>query len=219
MMYTILNVKQGSEEWLRARNTYTDEQGQVKYRITASDFGTVCGLNKFKTLEELIREKKEGLTPEPNQAMIHGMQTEPEAREWYRNKFQKRVQEVGLAVSTEHLGLGASVDGLVLDDDHQIEGMIEIKCPQNMYAPLVDPRRTPSSEDRPDKEYIRGYENIWPTHFCQIQGCLGILGLPWCDYVVYASGERKIFVRRIPYVQKYWTDFLKPRLLNFLKTL
>lgn len=217
-MYNILNVKQGSEEWLQARNTYVDEEGQVKYRITASDFATACGLNKFKTLDELIREKKEGVIPEPNQAMIHGTKTEPEAREWYRNKFQKEVREVGLAVSGQYPGLGASVDGLVLNEDGQVDGMIEIKCPQSMYAPLEDPRRMPPFK-REDQEYIRGYENIWASHFCQMQGCLGILGLPWCDYVVYSSLERKIYVRRIYYVQKYWTDFLLPRLLKCLELL
>ena len=52
----LANVEQGSAAWLAARSR----------RITASDFGAACGHNKYKSANQLMKDKIWPKPPDPN---------------------------------------------------------------------------------------------------------------------------------------------------------
>ena len=65
--------------------------------------------------------------------------------------------------------------------------MIEIKSPENIY-PGVEANYRRFIQGEPlqyNPDIQAGYSYIKPDHFDQIQGNLAILGLPWCDYIIF----------------------------------
>lgn len=92
-------------------------------------------------------------------AMQHGIDMEPYAREAYENETFSEVKECGYIEYGPYLGY--SPDGLVGSD-----GLVEIKC-------------------RSAKEFLR-YKLmgiIPPDSLAQMQWGLAVTGRQWCDYV------------------------------------
>jgi hypothetical protein len=61
------------------------------------------------------------------------------------------------------------------------------------------------------------YPRIWNSHYDQMQGGMAILGVPWCDYLVYAIDEKRLYSNRIPFNQNHWNNILYPKLKGFLQ--
>ena len=228
-------AKQGTDEWLNARKgqipvSFLFSETNVlsptsparpslssihllNTRITVSNFGAAAGQSRFSTPKELALEvagiKEKVFSEESKKNMAHGTKEEPNARRWYENQFGVEVEEIGLAVPKWNFHLGASVDGIVKD----AKGIIEIKCPKKMYKPLIDHinLRSTGWEPRP---YYRSH--IWPTHYAQMQGGMAILGMEWCDYIVYSTSDRQVYHERIPFNSKYWQESLYPNIQTFL---
>lgn len=108
-------------------------------------------------------------------AMLHGIETEPEARATYELETGCEVKLVGFVEHPTIAGLGASPDGLVGDD-----GLIEIKCPtQTVFTRWQFEDKVP--------------EQHKPQMLLQ---CL-CTGRRWCDFVAYcADCEESIFIKR-----------------------
>jgi putative phage-type endonuclease len=126
---------------------------------------------------KLAGEKVSGIVEETyqNAAMLRGIETEQEARDFYNFTMSVKAQQVGLCIS-DCCKWGASPDGLVGDD-----GLLEIKCPT--VAVHV------------------GYllDNKLPTeYFQQVQGQLFVTGRAWCDFVSYSSGIKPLVIRVLP---------------------
>jgi hypothetical protein len=136
--------------------------------------------------------KREEPTLYAKQLMRLGSYYEGPVRRWYAKQSQQEVEEWGLAVPKWQPRLGASIDGSVG------EGMIEIKCPRRMYTAL----------SLHEEELSRGepgrYNHISPAHYLQMQGCLAITGKSWCDYIVYAWEEERIYQERVLPDVAYW---------------
>lgn len=185
--YWLHTSKQRTPAWFSAREN----------RLTASRFGAAIGhCLQYTTPEEVRREladpeyRKEKFRNKPQwqkDAIQHGVEMEPVAISWYEKKFRQFVDEVGFAVPKFDERIGGSPDGLVGKD-----GMVEIKCPRSMYNKIKD------------------------EHYDQIQGCLQIFDRQWCDYVVYSTSDKKIFVQRIRRDDKYWQEVLYPQIQDFL---
>lgn len=167
--YWLSTAKQGSDEWKELR----------KGRTTAS-----------RVLEVILKPKSVHYQTPPNQAMIHGTEMEPIARQWYQEETGNQVEEVGIAIPKWDLRLGASSDGLVGDD-----GMIEIKCPLRMYDAI---RTYFYLKDRGRE----GPNPVSPPHYAQIQMNLAVLDRDWCDYVVYTDNDK--FIYRVNRDRTYW---------------
>lgn len=192
--YWLSTAEQGSEQWLALRQNM----------ITASDFGAAVGYSTFSTPLEVALDRT-GIKPKQfstasKLAMQHGSNTENKARQYYSSLTHINVQEVGLAKWKINPYLGASLDG---DIGH---GMIEIKCPIKMYAPLLYKQNllhthNPIIADPKHYNPIT-YDHIWPTHFAQMQGCMAICQKLYCDYVVYT--EQQVYIERIPFCEDYW---------------
>src|SRR6476619_1024978 len=115
--------EQGTQEWLLERCG----------KVTASRIAdlmartkTGWGTSRANYAAQLIAERLTGCVAPSftNQAMIHGTETEPEARRAYEFFVDRDVQQIGFVPHPSIAMSGASPDGLVGDD-----GLLELKCP------------------------------------------------------------------------------------------
>ena len=196
-------AEQRTPEWHKQRSG----------RITASNFGTAIGQSNFSTPDQLADELsglvKKIRTPQEMATMNYGTDTEPEARQWYARTRKCSVVERGLCVPKWNPRIGASPDGEINQD-----GLIEIKCPKNMYGPLEAYQRRVSEGWIPPEGY---HVHIWPTHYAQIQGTMYVMGREWCDYVVYVPRAGKVFVQRFYPDADYIKNSLEQGLRDFIE--
>lgn len=209
------NAAQGSEDWKDMHNRF----------LTASRFGAAAGHSPFSTPEQLMEELRclrSGLpgkqfTPEQEENMKLGVVMEPFVRDWYsKDRCEPKglkVIEKGLIVPKWDTRIGASLDGLVTGGPSGTGGMIEIKCPKKMYWKLSKHREECDAGLKFSSEY---HDHIFETHYDQMQGCMAIMGVPWCDYIVYAVHDKQIMVDRVFFNNSYWTTTLYPTLDRFL---
>lgn len=197
----------------RAQQRTPQWHKQRSGRITASNFGTAIGHSNFSTPDQLADELaglvKRERTPQEKSTMDYGTNNEPAARRWYSRTRNTPVVELGLCVPKWNPRIGASPDGEINHD-----GLLEIKCPKSMYAPLEAYTRRVAEGWQPPQGY---HAHIWPTHYAQIQGTLYVMGREWCDYVVYVPNSGKVFVQRFYPDQEYILNILEPGLKDFIE--
>lgn len=102
-MYKIVNLEQGSQEWLDWRTT----------RITASEIACIVGTHDAFTTAATAWLKKKGKLGETkdNKAMQRGRFYEPHLRQYLSLAFEKPLEPVCVENTTE-TWVGASLDGL-----------------------------------------------------------------------------------------------------------
>lgn len=190
-----MNAPQGSPEWLAERAGC----------CTASRFADVMA--KIKSGEAATRRKyrlqlcTERLTGNPvqgyqNAAMQWGTLTEPEARIAYEAQTGVIVDQTGFCKHPEIPFCGASPDGLI-----ELDGMVEIKCPESTtHLEWMEAGKVPSE------------------HLPQIMGQMWICGRQWVDFVSYDPRfpERlQLFVVRVSRDDNYIAE-LTVEVLDFL---
>lgn len=111
----ILDLKQGSEEWHKARLEH----------FTASEAPAMMNASKFQTRDELLLLKKTGIAPEisPAQQRIFdkGHATEAMARPFIEAYINEDLFPVTGSLEAEELPLLASFDGLTMLEDAAFE--------------------------------------------------------------------------------------------------
>lgn len=119
-----LDVEQGSDEWRKAR---CGSLGASVVHEAVAKTKTGWGASRANRMATLIVERLTGVPQDTYQsaAMLHGIETEPEARAAYEFEYDRDVELVGLVLHPEIDGTHASPDGLV-----STNGGLEIKCPQ-----------------------------------------------------------------------------------------
>lgn len=128
--YTIVNLQQGTTEWLEWRNK----------GIGASDAPAIMGENPWKSPAQLLSEKLGTAKKfEGNAAMARGTALEPEARKRYESINKIRVAPACLQ-SNKHNWQRASVDGL----SDNGSAVVEIKCGESVYKKTAGSRQVPS---------------------------------------------------------------------------
>jgi len=189
---------QRSKEWYTMRESV----------ITASDAGSVLGLNYFKTRQAYIREKcgyfmVDGklvpLDKKPDtssEATMHGVKYENEARDYYVEQTGEKVHEIGLAKHPEIDWLAGSPDGIT-----ESGRLLEIKCP---LKGKIDTK-------------------ISDVYFVQIQLLMEILNLEVTDFVKYRPGnpptyvcfqvqrDREWFAKVLPLLEDAWEEIKHKR--------
>jgi len=166
----ILEMEQGTQEWLEARLGCPSGSGFSKL-ITAS--GTPSS-SAESYINGLIAELVTGeSTPmHVTEWMQRGTELEPFARMNYELETDNEVTEVGFCMH-ETLRCGVSPDGLVGD-----AGGIEIKCP----APPTHVK------------YLR--KGTLPSEYkAQVMGCLWITGREWWDFMSYHPQMPNLLIR------------------------
>ena len=207
--YYLNCADQRTEEWLKSR----------KGRLTASNVGYACGYSKFCSPDEIADDitgiKKKNFTEEAIRVMNIGTITEPIAREWYCKNKKVIVKEYGVCVPKFNIYIAGSPDGVVFDNNgKELDGLIEIKCPEKMYQPLKEYMESISKGWKVPKYYN---EHIWKTHVCQMMTCMAVLDKKWCDYIVYCPKEDLVFNDRLEFNETFWTNELYPKINWFIE--
>lgn len=166
----ILDLEQGTDEWMKARIGIP----------TASQFDKIIttkgepSKQAKKYAYQLAGERVAGFKEETysNATMARGTELESEARKFYALAYDVEVQEVGFCLD-DGKEFGCSPDGLVGE-----EGGIEIKCP--LMATHVG--------------YLLGGK--LPTDYIQqVQGSMFVTGRKWWDFVSYYPNMKPFIVR------------------------
>ena len=171
--FTIVELEQGTSECREWRHN----------GIGASDASTIMGENRYKSVAQLLNEKR-GPAQDygQNAAMTRGTELEPEARRLYIAKTGREVRPVCLQ-STRYDWLRASLDGFAINHD----AVVEIKCGQSAY-------RT-SSQTGSVPDYYYG----------QMQHILAVTGLDSLDFWCYWPGCPSILIpipRNSAYIER-----------------
>ncbi len=212
--YYELNFAQRTPQWHAVR----------KQRITASIFGAAAGFSPYKTRNQLLFEMAGLVQPADfaffqRMAMKSGEMLEPYVRDLYETQYHKKVASRGLVIPKWCTRIGVSVDGYIInpeDGRRRSKGIIEIKCPMNMYPELVDNSHRIEKGEKFDPLH---HEHIKPDHYAQMQGGMAILDVDYCDYIVYVAKTKDLYVTRVPRNRNYWDHELYPQLLSFLEEL
>jgi putative phage-type endonuclease len=171
-------IIQGSDEWKALRLG----------KVTASRVSDVIAKTKSgysasraNYMAQLIAERLTDTVAEAytNAAMIHGTETEPEARAAYEFYQGVTVTEVAFAPHPKIDQAGASPDGLVGAD-----GLVEIKCP-NTATHL---------------ETLLG-QAVPAKYETQMQFQMACTGRKFCDFVSYdprMPENMRLFIKRLP---------------------
>ena len=157
-------IAQKSTEWLAAR----------KNLIAASEAGYLLGIRSTSSMINYIKGKCNISTSLDNLGMLdsirHGNIYEDVAREIYQSRHSLEVKEYGLITTSKHSFLGASPDGIVIQEhrsgddkitESRIGRLVEIKNPYD-YDPS---------------------DIIKPEYAVQILQQQFVLDLPKCDFV------------------------------------
>lgn len=194
----ISSYVQGTPEWLASRVG----------RLTASNFGAAARMNKYSSPRSLLKQMLWGEF-KGNAATRWGSAHEDTARQEYIAVKQEdvgaesddalakvEVEEVGLVINPQRPWMGNSPDGIVVLTyaSGKVErGLLEIKCPYKKEFYTPDP--------------------VPPHYFAQIQGTMGNLSLPWCDFVVWTPTGLQ--VTRVDFDAAFWDTKLLPALTTF----
>ena len=130
---------QRSKEWFALRDQM----------ITASDGGTIVGLNPYEKPFDFIVKKVHGKPFETSIDCYHGKKYEEVATMVYEYRMNIKVKEFGLCQHPKYKILGASPDGIVCPYKlntsagnrltKYVGRMLEIKCPMRRKI-LMDPK-------------------------------------------------------------------------------
>ena len=169
----ILNVEQGSPEWIQARAGLATASNFSKIVTSKGDLSkSIKEYGLVLASQTLVDEVEPSFK---NGHMARGNDLEFWAVDAYEEYTFDKVERVGFMKCD---GYGYSPDGLVGEN-----GLIEVKCPmQKVHL-----------------KYIA--EGVVPLeYYQQIQGALFVSGREWCDFVSYNptfKGKHKLFIKRV----------------------
>lgn len=188
-------IIQGSDAWKQIRCG----------KVTASRVADVVARTKSgpaasraNYMAALICERLTGTPAETytNAAMIHGTETEPEARSAYEFYEGVTVQQIAFVHHPKIDQAGCSPDGLVGED-----GLVEFKCPQSATH----------------LETLLG-QAVPAKYVDQMQFQMACTGRKWCDFVSYdprMPEHMRLFIRRVDRDDKR-IEFLETEIAGFL---
>lgn len=186
----IMNIEQRCDAWKDARRN----------RLTGSVFADVLKHNPYKSPRDFLLNAL-WVPFTGNEATQYGTENEEGVQKLYEKfitKFSKKkchFSYPGLIICEKCPWVACSPDGL-----HQIgliHMLLEIKCP-------FWTRRNINKAH---------YRSIPLHYFDQIQGAMGILNLPFCDFVTWSP--KSFQVRRFNFDPVYWGQYMLPQLRKF----
>ena len=166
-----------------------------KHRLTASTFKRITGRRRdYETLADNLLSSKNITTA----AIRHGIQHESIAAELYADLYQRNVYRVGFVINPSARHLGSSPDRIVYDSEIEEFGLLEIKCPISH-----------SYEQCSYLTLDNGVHSLKIGHayYEQINGQLGLTGMPWCDFFVCCQDN--FFKQRIMFDEALFVEMKK----------
>jgi hypothetical protein len=165
-------------DWLRARaGKLTASRMRDAMEFLKSG---ASGAKRTALMHELVAERLTGSSARHyvSDAMLHGLQTEDEAKAAYEAESATFIAPAGFYDHPSIDLCGATPDGLIGDD-----GLIEVKCPQT--ATFIG-------------WYLAGV--VPPEHVPQMTLQIACTGRRWCEFVAFdpriRDERRRMFVRR-----------------------
>ena len=113
------SIKSQTEKWFSTRNNM----------ISATDMSIILGLNKQKTIQDLLEKKIYNIRSKDNNNTLHGKKFEPSAISVLETELDINIKEIGYTISDKTPFLGATPDGITYYNN-EIH-LIEIKCPSS----------------------------------------------------------------------------------------
>jgi len=211
--YEVPNTQGQTESsvWFNSRNC----------RITASMAQEVSCVKsaraKYKLLEKILWGKK---LPELK-SLMHGRENEHLAFQEYVNAndiitCNEKITKSGFWIDPAYPELGCSPDGLIFDEDNQLKGVLEIKCPIVLKDkdPLCLEKLKKTQINHLCYKIMNNSIVLKESHkyYAQVQMQMGILGVNFCDFVIWSSV--KTVSQRITFDLDYW-EKLRDKLLSF----
>lgn len=198
----MLTTKQQDSQWMKMR----------LQRVTSSLFGRVCKRKKFDPAESMLKFVQNHLNPYRYQGGIdsleHGKALESTGVNKYRElKPNCQVKESGMWSNSKFSWLGGSPDGLVYDRDLGKEGLLEVKCPtrgKGVSCQQVFSQKNFYMVKEKDGSFTLDKKT---EYYHQIQGCLNILCLDFCDFAVFT--DQDMYIQRIERDEKFFDEMIK----------
>ncbi len=200
----------------------------VRYgRLTSSRFGELLHRRETTSSTRLVTEimgYKEN-TASRSRAVSWGRNNENNALKAYtitRNAAvvapaNISVHLCGLNLLATHSYIGASSDGIVFGEKDT--GCVEVKCPYSIgKQPVSDMAPLDIAKRFPQFYLKRGTDGKLHLdhdhhYYAQVQGEMAVIGVSWCDFIVFTAGG--LFIERIPFDNQFWLSTLLPALETF----
>ena len=174
-------------------------------RLTSSRFGEILHCRSTTNPRHLVPDKMgygghlKGTPPQ----IWWGKDNESTACKHYLENQKENGEEMifepsGLHLLPEKSYLDASSDGKLtcLSSDTCCNGCLEIKCPYSIDGTVtISMKPLEIANHFGNKFFMRkgedGCLHLHPEHpyFAQVQGEMAIIGVEWCDFIVYSGGE------------------------------
>lgn len=169
----IVNVEQGSQEWLDLKAGVPSASNFDKIVTTKG----VRSKTADKYVLQLAGEKVTGTREEgfTSKAMEKGIEREEEASNFYEIATGATLEKVGIVYQNEKKSFLCSPDRLVC----YYKGLLEIKCP------LIQTQ----------VQYLLDNTLLSKAYFQQVQGQLYVTGYEWCDLMSYFPGLKPVIIR------------------------
>lgn len=175
-------IEQRSPEWFQQR------LGHVTASRMSEALSKGTGVTRDKYKMQLISERLTGQSEKSfsNEYMERGVQQEKFALMRYEADTNCIVDEAEFYTHPTIKWLGASPDGLLMDEDGSIKGLIEIKCLKT---------------ENHLEFFLSESPKIPAKYIVQMQCQMWVTGAEWCDFVSFDSRvtyeHRQIFISRV----------------------
>ncbi len=186
------------EEKTREQRKSRFWHAERKFRITASNFGTVCKATEKRDISALCSSL---FDPPPfrTEAVVHGNKYESKALCEFSKKHEKIVVPSGLFVDPSLPFLGATPDGKISRE----KNIVEVKCPFSAREEKVQPGKLfPFLEKDGDKICIKKTH----SYYYQIQGQLGISKMNSCYFIVYTFHD--LYVEKVDFNPVFYAEMV-----------
>ena len=169
-----------------------------------------------------VNPKKEKDLPKfVQEALKHGTTYEPVAKDkfyqhmQYNMKRDINIRETGIVVQPILFWLAASPDGLIVDANEELPGLIEIKCPKTKRN--LSPEELLDDEKfyvgRKDGELFLKKNHSF-GYYSQIQMAMGLACVTHCYFIVYTFNG--LLIVKTLFDEPYFVDLVK-KLNDFYK--
>ena len=180
-----LTIQQNNSQWYSARNC----------RITASVAQKIVRARTPHTRLSHFTGNQSSL---PLENFKYGHEMEPVAIKKYEEVTKNEVIKSGFVVKLDKCFIGASPDGLVLDENGEII-VLEIKCPisckdSRIVVPYLEALN-------PGEANLRYRLSKKHEYYCQVQLLLYCCGSRKCHFFVYSSAHHVLVT--VDYDEKY----------------
>lgn len=139
-----------------------------------------------------------------NKFVKHGLKFENSARKEYSELFKKTVVECGFVIHPKYPWLGYTPDGVIFENGKP-EKLLEIKC----FYKAKDMPVTDCLKEIPYLDKKTGLLRQKHKYYGQIQMGMLILNLDSCDFVIYGSFDKSLYVLNVPFDQIFALEMVK----------